>query len=252
MAEKQNKQNIQCGHSDSSHLHRPIEYTLIRTNRRSAEIRITKAGDIEVRAPQRLAKKHIDEFVLSKRKWIKDKQSLVLARNEKKADFLSDLINASILMMGMEVPIIFDTSSKLYLDNNVIHMPAHLQTEKDKARIKHNLIRLYKHIAKSSLQNRVTKYAAQMDVHPQNIKVTSAKTRWGSCSSKGNINFSWRLIMAEPAVIDYVVVHELAHLKQMNHSSRFWAEVENVLPDYKARQAKLKVLQHRLAGEDWD
>ena len=68
----------------------------------------------------------------------------------------------------------------------------------------------------------------------------AAKTRWGSCSGEGNLNFHWKLILMPPEILDYVVVHELAHRKQMNHSPLFWAEVEKVLPDYKARRAWLK------------
>ncbi|MDR2568929.1 MAG: M48 family metallopeptidase, partial [Oscillospiraceae bacterium] len=75
---------------------------------------------------------------------------------------------------------------------------------------------------------------------------------WGSCSAKKSLNFSWRLIMADEDVIDYVVVHELAHLIEMNHSVRFWAVVERVLPDYRERQKWLRELQRKLNVEDWD
>jgi len=75
--------------------------------------------------------------------------------------------------------------------------------------------------------------------------------RWGSCSSRGSLNFSWRIMMADDAVIDYVVVHELAHLVEMNHSPRFWAVVAGVLPDYSKRRARLRLLNKKLEGEDW-
>ena len=89
-------------------------------------------------------------------------------------------------------------------------------------------------------------------VSPAAVKINEAKGRWGSCSSKKSLNFSWRLMMAGESVIDYVVVHELAHLKEMNHSPRFWAEVGRVLPDYPGRRAKLKELQKLLSVEDWE
>ena len=71
-------------------------------------------------------------------------------------------------------------------------------------------------------------------------RLSSAKTRWGSCSTAGNLNFNWRLVLAPREVLDYVVVHELAHRKEMNHSRKFWAEVKNVLPDYEKRRKWLK------------
>ncbi|MCL2816165.1 MAG: M48 family metallopeptidase [Oscillospiraceae bacterium] len=101
-------------------------------------------------------------------------------------------------------------------------------------------------------QNKVGKYAGFMNVKPAAVKITSAKTRWGSCSGRDNLNFSWRLVMADENVIDYVVVHELSHIKEHNHSPHFWKIVENVLPDYKERQNKLKQFQKQLIVQDWD
>ena len=83
------------------------------------------------------------------------------------------------------------------------------------------------------------------------VRITSAKTRWGSGSAKGGLNFSWRLLCAPPEAMDYVVVHELAHLIEFNHSSRFWAIVEGILPDYKARRQSLKEVQESLLRQGW-
>ncbi|MCL2068918.1 MAG: M48 family metallopeptidase, partial [Oscillospiraceae bacterium] len=77
--------------------------------------------------------------------------------------------------------------------------------------------------AKAYIPARVTHFSKLMNVTPIAVKINGAKTRWGSCSGKKSLNFSWRLIMADDDVIDYVVVHELAHITQMNHSVRFWA-----------------------------
>ncbi|MCL2086284.1 MAG: M48 family metallopeptidase [Oscillospiraceae bacterium] len=106
--------------------------------------------------------------------------------------------------------------------------------------------------AKSYIPTRVMYFSKLMNVTPIAVKINSAKTRWGSCSGRKSLNFSWRLIMADDDVIDYVVVHELAHITEMNHSPRFWAIVENILPDYKTRQLKLKQLQKVLSVQDWD
>ncbi len=94
--------------------------------------------------------------------------------------------------------------------------------------------------ARVHLGEKVQFYGNQMQVEVNRIAIKEQKTRWGSCSSKGNVNFNWKLALMPERIQDYVVVHELAHRKQMNHSKAFWQEVELVLPDYKERRQWLK------------
>lgn len=98
----------------------------------------------------------------------------------------------------------------------------------------------YREQARARISERVAWFARIMGVSYGRITIRAAKTRWGSCSAKGNLNFHWKLILMPEEVLDYVVVHELAHRKQMNHSPAFWAEVEKVLPDYRERRRWLK------------
>ena len=95
-------------------------------------------------------------------------------------------------------------------------------------------------LAKMLIPERVAYFAKQMDVTYGRITIREQKTRWGSCSSKGNLNFNWKLVLFEPELLDYVVVHELAHRIEMNHSANFWIIVESVLPDYKERRKRLR------------
>ncbi len=90
------------------------------------------------------------------------------------------------------------------------------------------------------LRERAEYFARQMGVSFERISIRDQKTRWGSCSTRGNLNFNWRLILAPLEILDYVVVHELAHRKEMNHSERFWRLVAQVLPDYQERKQWLK------------
>lgn len=94
--------------------------------------------------------------------------------------------------------------------------------------------------SKQFLPERVEYYAGSMGVTYGRITIRNQRTRWGSCSSKGNLNFNCQLMRLPEELIDYVVVHELCHRKEMNHSAAFWAEVEKVLPDYKERRKELK------------
>lgn len=103
----------------------------------------------------------------------------------------------------------------------------------------------YKKQAKAYLQGKCLYFSEIMGLRHGEIKINGAKTRWGSCNRKGDINFTYRLIFAPEEVIDYVVVHELAHLKEMNHSDRFWTVVEQTMPDYKARRQKLRDFERR-------
>ena len=100
--------------------------------------------------------------------------------------------------------------------------------------------------AENVLKERCCYYAGLMGVSYGSITVREQKTRWGSCSAKGNLNFNWKLVLMPPELLDYVVVHELAHRKEMNHSPRFWAIVEKELPDYCNRREKLKILGRQL------
>ena len=98
----------------------------------------------------------------------------------------------------------------------------------------------YIKIARDIFTRKVEYYARIMGVSYGRISIREQKTRWGSCSSKGNLNFNWRLILAPEEVLDYVVVHELAHCREMNHSKAFYAVIESVLPDYRRAQRWLR------------
>lgn len=93
------------------------------------------------------------------------------------------------------------------------------------------------------IPKRVEYFAGLMGVTYGRITIREQKTRWGSCSSKGNLNFNWKLVLMPEEILDYVVVHELAHRKEMNHSERFWRIVEEVLPDYRECRKRLRQMR---------
>jgi predicted metal-dependent hydrolase len=90
------------------------------------------------------------------------------------------------------------------------------------------------------IEERVMEYSRIIGVSYNNIRIKDTKSRWGSCSSKGNLNFSWRIIMAPPETMDYVIIHELCHLIHMNHSKEFWTAVEKHMPDYSKQKEWLR------------
>lgn len=224
-----------------------IDYTLIRSKRKTIAIHITKDAAVEVRAPMKAPKADIDRFVTAKQAWISKHLSAREQSMRSKADFTLNFGDMAAFC-GKTVPIRAKAGNRIGFDGECFYMPPDLPPEE----IKRAAIQIYRLTAKRLLTNKVIEYAKAMGVRPIAVKVNGAKTRWGSCSGNNSINFSWRLIMADEDVIDYVVVHELAHIKEHNHSPRFWAVVESILPDCNARKQKLKALQKKLSYEDWE
>ena len=112
--------------------------------------------------------------------------------------------------------------------------------------IREQLYKWYRKQAGMIIEERVRYYAAFMGEEYGQIRIKDQKSCWGSCSGKRNLNFNWHLVLTPMEILDYVVVHELCHLKQMNHSMAFWKEVEKILPDYKERRKWLRVHEKAL------
>ena len=104
----------------------------------------------------------------------------------------------------------------------------------------------YKKEAKAKITERVNDYSRRFQLFPEGIKITSARLRWGSCSRDNRLSFSWRIIMASLPVIDYILIHELCHIREKNHSRKFWAYLESVFPDYKEHKHWLRENGHLL------
>lgn len=220
------------------------EYNLIRSKRKTISIHITKEAVVEVRAPLKCSKAQINRFVTSKQDWIQKHLSMQNNRLKHKADFKLDY-GCHVTIQGMEYEITARQGNRIGIDGSCLYLPEGLPADELKAAV----IKVYRLIAKKVLTEKVHIYSSKSGLKPAAVKINGAKTRWGSCSGTNSINFSWRLMMADDDVIDYVVVHELAHIKEHNHSERFWAVVADIMPDYKEKQIKLKCLQNKLADE---
>jgi hypothetical protein len=223
-----------------------LPYTLTRSRRKTIAIYI-RDGEVEVRAPMRTPVREIERFLSEKQKWINTHVSQSKSQSERKESFALNY-GDKVLYCGKQYTIAPGSTGNIGVSNDSFYIPANLPHEEIKAAC----VAIYKILAKSDFTLKVYDYAAKMGVNPTSVKISSATSRWGSCSAKRSLNFSWRLIMADDEVIDYVVVHELAHLVEMNHSPGFWAVVERVLPDYRERKARLKTLQQKLNVEDWE
>lgn len=229
-----------CGKSrDLSLFPCSMEYRLVRSRRKSIALTVDRSGNVVVRAPLDTPKSVIDDFVQSKTDWI-DKYS---AQAEDRVREKTELLSKPPLwlpLMGEECPVV-NKQPYGYIDG-CFRLPEDMALE----RMIPYLRKLYASIAKDTLPARTRLIAGRMNVNISDVKINSAKTRWGSCSSTGSTNLSWKLIAADLKLIDYVIVHELCHVGQMNHSPEFWAKVEAVIPDYKQCRERLKDVQKTL------
>ena len=221
------------------------EYTLTRSKRKTIGLYI-KGGILEIRAPLKCPQSEIDRLITEKENWITTKLAKSKKQTEQKQSFALNY-GDTIIFRGENYPLIEKAGSRAGFDGESFYVPPKMDSDL----IISACVKIYTRLAKIHLAERVEVFAKQMMVSPTAVKVNSAKGRWGSCSNRKSLNFSWRLIMADDDVIDYVVVHELAHIIEMNHSAKFWAIVENVLPDYMERKSRLRKLQKRLSTENW-
>lgn len=134
----------------------------------------------------------------------------------------------------------FVEEKKEWLGRNVAKMEQRRQMKEQTAAITEEQRRAGIEKARARIAERAAYYAPILGVTYGRITIRDQKTRWGSCSGRGNLNFTWKLILTPSEVLDYVVVHELCHRLEMNHSERFWNHVRSVLPDYQERRAWLK------------
>lgn len=213
----------------------------IRSRRRTIGLQITSEGRLIVRAPLKAAMRDIQSFIEKKQRWITKIQ--VRAQNQKLLHQPKRYIDGELfpyLGKSFELYLVNDVSCAMRLDN------AFYLSMKYRDRGEAIFKAWYKSGAQVVIADRVKIFAARHGLHHGQIRISNARRRWGSCSTKGNLNFSWRLVMAPLIVVDYVVVHELAHLIEKNHSSRFWNRVGGMMPDYEEHKKWLRENEKRL------
>lgn len=208
---------------------------IVRSKRKTLALEIACDAGLIVRAPEGASLDYIEKVVYEKRFWIQEKQKITREKYKKMAPkefvngegflYLGDTYRLSIVARG-DVPLSFDKEFRLsrnYLLN-----------------ARQVFITWYKQEAHQKIKERLDWYSTLLGLKYNKFKITDAQKRWGSCSVKGNLHFSWRLIMAPLKIIDYVVIHELVHLREKNHSKKFWSKVKVLLSDYERHREWLK------------
>lgn len=226
---------------------RVIEYTIKYSKIASSiKIMVDAKDGVQVTAPLTYNTMTISSIMQDKSAWIMEKM-----------DYLA-------VLAGCPVPRLFvDGEQFFYLGNRFeikvqvneqarhqaviingrqmfVEVPRAMYLEAGAGAVRSILVKWYKKQANLIINERINSYANIIGVEPAKIRIKEQKHRWGSCSGKGNLNFNWHLAMAPEQIIDYVIVHELCHLKRLDHSQVFWGLVEAVLPDYQNRRRWLK------------
>lgn len=212
----------------------PLIDQLIRARRRTIAILVQRDGKVVVRAPLKAPEALIRQFVESKAGWIREKKAEAAEIVRPAAKTFSEGENFLFLGREYSLSLVKGQRAALRFENGFFLEPKYLPDAQDVFE------KWYRAAALQVLSGRAQFFAEKFGLRYTKIRISAARTRWGSCSTLGTLSFTWRLVMAPLEVVDYVVIHELAHLKVKNHSPRFWAEVARMLPDYRAHAAWLK------------
>ena len=220
-----------------------ISYLLERRTRRTVGLKITADG-LVVHAPKRIFEFQLNQILQQKSNWILNKLQARQANHVAKIDWID---GEHLLYLGSDIQLSISQNSSnkaLIFDQNTLFMAS--PQPNNHAVLGRKVIQWYKKQAAIDFNRRLEIFAAKLGVATPPLALSNAQSRWGSCNSRGEVRLNWRLLQAPPHIINYVICHELAHLKQMNHSAKFWAVVENLFPNYKAAEKELKALSPHL------
>ncbi|MBQ8978609.1 MAG: M48 family metallopeptidase [Oscillospiraceae bacterium] len=219
-----------------------MDYEVIRSRSRHKYIstRVTPDGKVFIYVPYRTSQAEIDSVIERNREWIERKLSQAASVCASRESALSEPPSA-LPLMGKMLPVSHEMPYGLR--DHKFCLP-----EVPLSELIGRLTVLYRDLAAPMLTARTYELAKEHGFTVTGVSIRTARSRWGSCSSKKKINLSWRVIAAPPSAIDYVIVHELCHTLHMDHSSRFWAEVARIMPDYERAEQALKDTEIILSG----
>jgi predicted metal-dependent hydrolase len=220
------------------------QYFIVRRPRRkTASVEVSSDDRVIVTVPYFVTDDWVTELIQRKSEWIRKRLKFnAEARERCGARTLHE--DGKVLYLGepYELRIENGALDVILLADHVLEMrmPCAVGGGMGAEEIACHLTNWYREKALEHTLHRAGFYSGIIGVRFNRVRVRAMKSRWGSCSSRGNIAFDWRLVMAPPQVVDYVIVHELCHLVHLNHSRQFWGLVESILPDYEVRRRQLQ------------
>ncbi|MBN2602648.1 MAG: M48 family metallopeptidase [Candidatus Thermoplasmatota archaeon] len=224
-----------------------IDYNLKLTDRKKTiGLEIDLHEGLSVYAPKHLSINEIETSLQRKSRWIIKKIDKIaeIKRNLSRKEFLPGEkfqlrgrnYRLSVLRKENVLPTLDFKKGKF-----IAEVPKNLSEEDFEFILRPLFLEFYYEKARQIIDERVNKYTKYLDKKPNKVRIKELKNKWGTCSSKNSISINWRLVFAKTSIIDYVVVHELCHLKHKNHSKKFWKQVESILPNYKNCKEWLRV-----------
>ena len=230
---------------------RAVSFKLFRVpRRRNVHVLVNDEGGLEVRAPWRFSLEEARAAIQEHRNWVLD----ALQQTRSRLRLRPQLVSGSSLpfldeTLRLRVQVhaqlsLFDQGSaslsqlgNVQRESRELHVQVYAAQQSAVRRL---LEQWYRAQAASIFPQTMRPIAEQLDVSFTQVTVRAQRTRWGSCSSRGSINLNWRLMLLPSTLMEYVLAHELAHLREMNHSPAFWALVGSVIPDYRQRRVDLE------------
>jgi predicted metal-dependent hydrolase len=211
----------------------PVE-KIIRSRRRTISLEVTPWATLVVRAPLRVPVAYIDEMIREKHTWILRKIEEMRQRPAAPARVYAE--GELFYYLGRAYPLHFtDDGLESILRTDRLLVPRPFMPD-----IRHRIRQWYREEAYREIHARCMWFSMKTGHVPASVRISDARQRWGSCTHKGGLNFTWRLIQAPPEIVDYVVVHELVHISQHDHSKKFWMKVKEIMPDYERRRKWLR------------
>lgn len=228
-----------------------VEYVLVQSSRRhrTVSMQLERDGQLVVRAPYGTPMYFIDSFVRARSRWIA--RRLAEHRAHPQQDVIEDLLSGldvTLPYRGVETPVVFDRDdvrrAEAWMESRQIRVVA--PPDAEGLEVRGALVAWYKQRALYLIERRVEAWVDAVGRAPRRIQVRSQKTQWGSCGEDGTLRFNWQLAMVPPSLLEYVVVHELTHLRIRHHGASFWRRMAELMPNYETHRARLREFARRL------
>ena len=217
-----------------------VEYTLVRRRgRRGVGLKVDAMG-LTVNAPVTMPLARIEAFLRESERWVLRKIAEWSARRAPEVRWEE---GAQLPWLGRSLTLRLAAGRRTFADRIGVELHVRLR-DATPACVRRAVVAWYQGAAREHLEARVAELARAGSITPPRVAISAARSRWGSCNSRREIRLAWRLVKAPAHLVDYVVCHELAHLRQMNHSRAFWSEVERLCPDYRRLRAELLATDH--------